>query len=190
VLNTIILLTGPVEQPVLASVLQSHNPQLTVRLIETAGAIAALEPLELRHARLVAFSTDVVVTPKVLDQLGHGAYNFHPGPPNFPGWRPAHFAVHRQATEFGATAHFMVEQVDAGPIVGVELFPIPPGSTVQGLEELTYARLARLFHRLARVLATQADPLPELPIFWSGKRTTRRALAALNGLPLDMAAAG
>jgi methionyl-tRNA formyltransferase len=180
VLDTIILLTGEVEYPLLASVLRSHDPRLTLRPVATSADVAALEPQSLRGARLIAFATDVVVTPNILDQLGYGAYNFHPGPPHFPGWRPAHFAIHHGATEFGATAHVMLERVDAGPIVGVELFSIPDGTTVQGLEELAYARLARLFCQLARPLAMEVGPLPELAVRWSGKKTSRRALAALS----------
>jgi methionyl-tRNA formyltransferase len=180
VLDTIILLTGEVEYPLLASVLRSHNPHLTLRAVATLADVAALEPQMLQCARLIAFATDVVVTPSVLDRLGYGAYNFHPGPPHFPGWRPAHFAIHHRATEFGATAHIMLERVDAGPIVGVELFRIPDGTTVQGLEELAYTRLARLFCQLAKPLAIQIEPLPELAVRWSGKKTSRRALAALS----------
>ena len=179
-LDTIILLTGEVEYPLLASVLRSHNPYLTLRAVATLADVAALEPQVLRRARLIAFATDVVVTPSVLDQLGYGAYNFHPGPPHFPGWRPAHFAIHHRAAEFGATAHVMLERVDAGPIVGVELFRIPDGTTVEGLEELAYAQLARLFCQLAKPLAMEIGPLPELAVRWSGKKTSRRALAALS----------
>jgi methionyl-tRNA formyltransferase len=186
VLDTIILLTGQVEHPFLASVLQGHNPQLTVRPVVTLADVAALDPQSLQRARLIAFATDVVVTPDVLDQLGYGAYNFHPGPPHFPGWRPAHFAIHHRATEFGATAHVMLERVDAGPIVGVELFGVPAGSTVGGLEELAYAQLARLFCRLAKPLATQSEPLAELPLRWSGEKTSRRSFAAMCGIPRDI----
>ncbi len=186
VLDTIILLTSEVEYALLASVLQSHNPQLILRPVVTFADVTALEPQSLRQARLIAFATDVVVTPNVLDQLGYGAYNFHPGPPHFPGWRPAHFAIHHHATEFGATAHVMLERVDAGPIVGVELFRIPTGSTVSSLEELVYAQMARLFCRLGQPLATQSEPLAELPIRWSGKKTTRRSFAAMCGIPPDI----
>jgi methionyl-tRNA formyltransferase len=186
VLDTIILLTGQAEHSFLASVLQGHNSRLTILPIATLTDLAALEPQLFRHARLIAFATDVVVTPDILGRLGYGAYNFHPGPPHFPGWRPAHFAIYHQAAEFGATAHVMIERVDAGPIVGVELFSVPAGTTVCGLEELTYAQLARLFWRLAKPLATQIEPLPELPIRWSGKKTSRRAFAAMCGIPLDI----
>jgi methionyl-tRNA formyltransferase len=179
--DTIILLTGEVEQPVLTSVLLGHNPRLTIRPVENLTDIAALEPELLRRARLIAFAADAIVPSKVLDQLGYGAYNFHPGSPHFPGWAPARLAVYRQAKEFGATAHVMTERVDAGPIVGAELFPVPADITVGGLEELAYARLARLFWRLAEPLATQVEPLPQLPIAWSGQKSSRRLYAAMGG---------
>jgi methionyl-tRNA formyltransferase len=184
--DTIVLLTGEVEQPILASILLSHNPRLTVLPAVTSADIAALEPETLRRARLAAFSSNVIVPAKVLDRLGYGAYNFHPGSPNFPGWAPARFAVHRQATEFGATAHVMTERVDAGPIVGTELFPVPAGISFSGLEELAYAHLARLFRRLAKSLATEIEPLPELPISWSGQKTSRRFYAAMGDVSLDL----
>lgn len=184
--DTIILLTGAAEHPVLAPALQAHNPQLTILAVETLADIVAVEPRLLLRARLVAFATDVLVAPGILDQVGYGAYGFHPGPPHYPGWRPAHFAVHDQAADFGATAYVLIEKVDAGPIVGVELFRVPPRITIAGLEELAYAELARLFWRLAQPLATQIEPLPQLPVRWSGKKSSRRAFAARFGIPLDI----
>ena len=185
-LETILLLTDTVEQPVLGSVLRRHNPLLRVRAVVTAGDLAAVEPDLLPCARLVAFCSDVMVPRDALDRLGFGAYNFHPGSPQFPGWAPAVFAVSHRATMFGATAHVMTEKVDDGPIVGVEYFPVPANATVPGLEELAYAALARLFWQLAPALATQAAPLAELATRWNGKKGTRRRYAAMCGLPRDI----
>jgi methionyl-tRNA formyltransferase len=179
-LDTIILLTGAVEQPVLGSILQGHNPALAIRPVATLAELTALAPELLDRARLVAFCTGVIVPLRVLDRLRFGAYNFHPGSPEYPGWGCAHFAMHQEATEFGATAHVMIEKVDAGPIVGVELFYIPPGTTVTGLEEMAYACLALMFRRLARALATQATPLRQLATQWSGRKCTRRRHAAIQ----------
>lgn len=158
-LDTIVLLTGPVERPVLTLVLQGHNPRLSVQAVATSVELAALRPRSLRSARLIAFWTDTLVPAAVLHRLAFGAYNFHPGP-RFPGWGAAHFAVHRGATEFGATAHVMVDKVDAGAIVGVERFWIPRGSTALQLEEMAYAGAARLFWRLTRPLANEPEALP------------------------------
>ena len=183
VLDTIILLTGALEQPVLAQALRKENPQLTVRAVGTAAELAALAAEDLVSARLIAFATPVVVPRRLLDALGYGGYNFHPGPPEFPGWAASQFALYRGAREFGATAHLMVERVDAGPIVAVERFAIPPRMDVGELEKLTYVHLAKIFWRLLKPLARQSAPLAELPQRWSGRKGTRRDYAALCDIP-------
>ena len=181
--DTIILLSGQREHPLLASILQSHNPLLTIRSVVTLSDVIALERELLRRARLIAFTTEVIVPANILDQLGYGAYNFHPGPPHFPGWAPALFAIHNRAAEFGVTTHIMTERVDEGPIVGVQLFCIPMETGLKGLEELACVHLAHLFWEMAKLLATQMEPLPELPIRWSGKKNSRRSYASLCGIP-------
>lgn len=122
----------------------------------------------------------------MLNKLGYGAYNFHPGPPAFPGWAPAHFGLYARATQFGATAHLLVARGDEGPIVGVEMFSIPPGSSVASLEGMAYARISYLFWTMAHRLATDSELLPELPLQWSGTKSTRGDYAALCDVPLNM----
>ena len=167
--DTIILLSGAAELATLPLVLLGHRPDLSVIPVQTPDQLATLNSEVLRRARLIAFVTSVIVPENILTQLGYGAFNFHPGPPSYPGWAPAHFALYNRATEFGATAHAMIEQVDAGPIVGVALFPIPAEITVFGLEGLAYAHLAQLFWRMARSLATDASAPPALPHKWGAK---------------------
>jgi methionyl-tRNA formyltransferase len=185
--DTVILLTGAAERAVLPSALLGHNPHLAVVPVETAAELDALGPDLLRRARLAAFVTPVIVPQAILAQLGYGAFNFHPGPPSYPGWAPAHFALYDQATEFGATAHIMVEQVDAGPIVEVALFPVPPDISVLGLEGLAYAHLAHLFWQMAKSLATDPEPPPTRPIKWGSRKGSRGAYRAICNIPLDIA---
>ena len=97
--DIVILLAGVAERPVLRSLLLGHNPGLTVMVVETREDLTALSLDQLRRARLVAFVTPVIVPKHVLDRLGYGAFNFHPGPPSYPGWAPAHFALYDQASE-------------------------------------------------------------------------------------------
>lgn len=188
VLDTIVLLTGALEQPILAQALRGHNPQAGVHPVATSTDLGALAPELLARARLIAFATPVVVPARVLDALGYGAYNFHPGPPEFPGWAASQFAVYRGASEFGATAHAMIERVDAGPIVAIERFRITPDTGVAELEKLTYVHLAKIFWRLAKPLACQSEPLAELGLRWSGLAGTRKQYAALCNIPADIAA--
>lgn len=184
--ETIILLTDQVERSVLVALLLEHNPALNVIAIGSTAELLDLGAELLARARLIAFTTAVIVPATVLARLGYGAYNFHPGPPEYPGWAPAHFALYDRAATFGVTAHVMVERVDAGAIVGVDRFDIPPASSVMGLEEAAFVRLARLFWELARPLATSAAPLPEQPARWAGRKNTRRRYAALCDIPLDI----
>lgn len=177
--DTIILLTGPVEEATLATVLRAHNRQLNIRGVKSLADLEALKPELLSRARLIGFVTPVIVPKRILQGLGYGAYNFHPGPPHYPGWVPSHFAIYDGATEFGATAHVMNERVDTGPIISVELFGIPPNTTVLDLEQLALTSLARLFWNLANLLATHSEPLNPLEITWSGPKSTRRNYAAL-----------
>ena len=184
--DTIILLTGPVEEAALTQVLRRYNPLLDVRPAKSLDELEAFDQSVLARARLVAFVTPVVVPARILGALGFSAYNFHPGPPQYPGWVPAHFAIYDRASHFGVTAHAMIERVDAGPIVGVKMFDIPPNTSVLRLQELAFVELARLFWLLASALATQSEPLAELPIKWSGTKSTRRSYAAMCDIPADI----
>jgi methionyl-tRNA formyltransferase len=174
-MKTIILLTGVASQQfALTELLKAHNPALSFRCAVTAEDLAAIEPEVLRGARLLAFTTSVIVPESILAALGHGAYNFHPGPPQYPGWAPAHFALYDGARMFGATAHVMAARVDSGPIVGVESFIVPDKISVRGLEQIAYVRLAHLFWRMSRELAREPSPLRELDIAWCGIKSTRQ----------------
>jgi methionyl-tRNA formyltransferase len=68
--DTIVLLTGAVEHPILTPVLHEHNPRLSVLPVSASDELAAVETTVLRRARLIAFTTNAIVPPNVLDQLG------------------------------------------------------------------------------------------------------------------------
>jgi methionyl-tRNA formyltransferase len=186
--DTIILLTGPIERIALPAALLGHNPALTVRTIERAEELAAIDADVLARARLIAFVTPVIVPKRVLDQLGYGAVNFHPGPPDYPGWAPAHFALYDEADEFGATVHVMIERVDAGPIIDLALFPIPRDTSVFGLEGMAFARLAFLFWRMARELACDLVLPSSMGVEWGPRKYTRRDYLSMCEIPPDISA--
>ena len=184
--DTVILLTGPVEEAALTALLRKYRPELRIFSAKSGEDLAKVETATLARARLIGFVTPVLVPASILGALGYGAYNFHPGPPQYPGWSPSHFAIYDGARHFGATAHVMVERVDAGPIVAVGMFPILPGTGVLQLEELAFLELARLFWALAPALATQDTPLPTIPIEWAGTKSTRRLHATMCEIPADV----
>jgi methionyl-tRNA formyltransferase len=186
-LERIVLLADPTEQGFLASILNTDNPHLDITLVSTLAELRAIDPSEFRCARLIAFVTAVIVPNEILRALGHGAYNFHPGPPGYPGWAPAHFALYERAKVFGVTFHAMADRVDSGPILDMDLFPISPSATVVSLETTAYAQIAMMFHRWAGALTHQAAPLqPRFPAQWGTRKNSRHRYRAMCSIPTDI----
>ena len=69
--DTIILLAGAVEQSALGMLLREHNPQLAVYPGTTPEDLADLNVAVLPRARLIAFSSPVIVPAEILLSLIH-----------------------------------------------------------------------------------------------------------------------
>jgi hypothetical protein len=186
VFDTIILLTGPAEREPLVALLRQHNPRLEILSPQSKAELDVIPAALLARARIVGFLTPIVVSARILQALGYGAYNFHPGPPNYPGWLPSHFAVYDRAAFFGATAHMMAAEIDSGPIVGVELFGVRPGAGVEEVDQMAFVQSARLLWQLAPALAADPAPLTVLPVTWSGRRSTKAMVAEACDIPADL----
>src|SRR3569623_2163470 len=111
----VVLLTGPGERSILSARLAAFRPDLNIIAAGSRADLLALAAATLARSRLIAFTTSVIVPPEVLAGLGHGAYNYHPGSPEYPGLSPAQFAIYDGARSFGATVHRMASEVAAGP---------------------------------------------------------------------------
>ena len=87
--------------------------------------------------------------------------NIHPSfLPKYPGAHAIQEAWEAKEKETGVTVHFVIEEVDAGPIILQRKVPIQPNDTLEELE--------------ARVHATEYELYPEaLRIFLSGKLTIK-----------------
>jgi phosphoribosylglycinamide formyltransferase-1 len=85
-----------------------------------------------------------ILTPAFLGRFP-AVINVHPSLlPKFKGLRAIERALEAGVEETGVTVHFMVEEVDAGPIVRQEAVPVLPGDTAEALHE----RLRPVEHRL------------------------------------------
>lgn len=185
-LNSIILLSSTEEAAFLTRILRRYNAGLAIRSARSLKELRNIPVAALARSRLIAFTTSIIVPGDLLDRIGFGAYNFHPGPPTYPGLAPAHFACYDGTTQYGVTAHVMIERVDAGPIVAFDPFQISRGTSVKAVEALAYTRLLTLFRRLAKDLATRIDLIPALPVNWQGRKGTHRRLASLCEMPWDV----
>lgn len=171
--DTLILLSGPAEHSVFATLMRSYNPSLHILPVFTAADLDAIESRWLSGARLVSFGGDVNVPATVVARLGYGAYRFHPGSPRYPGDTPIQDAIDDAAPDFGCTLYRVTERAESGPIIEVDVFAVPPDISAGALEEMTYAALVQMFWRMVAPLATQSAPLIERAVRWSEPRALR-----------------
>jgi len=137
--------------------------------------------------RIVAFRTNSIVPADLLLRVPGPSYNFHPGPPGYPGRYPFAFALYDGAAQYGVTAHEMAGRVDAGAIVGALSFPLPDRPDADWLIDRAYSALFQLFVMLTPQLARTDKPLPRTDLTWDQtRRCTRKALDALCELPPDI----
>jgi methionyl-tRNA formyltransferase len=149
--------------------------------IDVAATLADLERLLIDDATtLLAFGSGAIVPRQVLGRLRRPAYNVHAGSPEFPGRDPHHHAVYRGARIYGATLHIMTPKVDDGPIVGVELFPVPENASPAALLAAANEAGFQLIERVGPSLLS-SEPLPILPgISWGSTKTRRADLQRLS----------
>ena len=184
----IVLLMKPPETRFFSEEISKIAPSTTLYPVHDAAALRRVTSRAPETARLIAFSTAIIVPPEILGHFRYNCYNFHPGPPEFPGNRPSAFALYAGATRFGVTLHQMHDKVDAGPIIAVSRFAVGNVEDAQALAVEAYKQLARLFLRnLTTLVRTEMPPMP-LPIAWSGEKGTmakydslRRIEGSLDG---------
>lgn len=137
---------------------------------------------------LISFGTGVIVPEAVLDPPGLIAVNVHAASPSYPGRDPHHFAVFDGASEYGAALHVMTRQVDAGPILDVEMFDVDrawaPIELLRRANEAGFTLLRRLFTVWR---STGRQPVPT-GTAWGPHRYTRKEFLALGRIDCGMTA--
>ena len=177
-IDSIILQAEKAYSITLLGMLSMEYPKLNIILVNDLSELIPIPFSSLKRSRLISFSSSNIVPAKVLALLGYGAYNFHPGPPSRPGWGAIEKAIYDQDKAFGTTLHFMNEYVDAGPIIAINLFPIPANCNRQTLSDLAFQNLLNLFTQHLKELIESEYELIELPIEWGHKKFTRRDYSA------------
>jgi len=184
---SLILLTGKAEWPFLRDVLKEQADGLQLAWAPNGQELEyTCGGQDVSEARLISFCSSVIVRPEILSLFNRPAYNFHPGPPTYPGVYSANFAVYEGATRFGATAHVMTDKVDGGPIVGVDWFDVPDGISSERLEERAFTHLFQLFMKLAPALVDPSQDLPLTEEKWSGPTRTTKEFEELSNPPAVM----
>jgi len=187
-IKEILLLSDPVLSADLKAVLMHANSDLVVTCIFKRDELIKRCSGPLRQTRIVSFGSEVIVPAEILSRLDCGAYNFHPGPPTYPGRFPSSFFINDGRTRFGSTVHEMAAKVDAGAICVVDWFDVPGDIDCVSLNTLSFGSLFALFQKCAAHLAQNAEPLRRSDETWSGRTTTQQDFNALCRLALDISA--
>jgi len=188
----VILLMKDPEAAFFRDILGAANPRLTISHAPDLDRLQGLSARPDPGCRLIAFSTQIIVPATVLQRLAFNAYNFHPGPPNYPGSRPSAFAVYNGAQEFGVTLHQMAARVDSGPIIAARRFSIPKVAVATDVAMEAYGTLLRLAMAFAPALVAIDQPLPTSEERWSGKKyrlqdyeTLRQITPGMDGVEIE-----
>ena len=185
---TLFLLMKQMEADFFRDFTKRLAPNVRTVHVDSLEALEKAVPGPCRHARLFAFSTSIIVPPAILHRLGYNAVNFHPGPPEYPGYRPTGFALYDGARSYGVTAHYMTDKVDEGPIIGVDRFPVAEDAILIDVVKESYQRLAKLaLAKLPALLRVDEDISP-LDERWSPTKTTKAQYDAMRRIPPDMPA--
>lgn len=187
-IHSLVLLTQPDEVRPFSAILAAYNPSLAIHPATTATELEQALLVAGRNSRLISLLSGVIVPGGLLETLALPGYNFHPGPPSYPGKYPAPFALYDGADQFGATIHELAAKVDSGPIVGCEMAPVPPDADIHWFINHSYRLVMKLFLRFAPHLARSSTPLPRQPLAWGNRRCSQRAVEEISTLPKDITA--
>lgn len=121
----------------------------------------------------------------LLRRTKKAAINFHPAPPEYPGFAPNNFALYEGVSNFGVTCHHMAEKIDTGAIIAVDRFPIYSNDTIATLQQRTYDHQIVLFYRVMGYILDGIN-LPSAGYKWKSVPYTRKQFLALNEITPDL----
>ncbi|AXS39945.1 formyltransferase family protein [Breoghania sp. L-A4] len=134
--------------------------------------------------RIFTFKADWVLTPAVLGRVRKTAINFHPSIPDYRGVGGYNFALLDGRRIFGAMCHHIVDEIDSGPIIKVQRFPILPAESVDALRERTASYCLTLFYEILHTIAERRTLPLAASERWGQRLFTRKMLAELEASDL------
>jgi methionyl-tRNA formyltransferase len=135
---------------------------------------------------LISFLSPWIITADELARFDT-AINFHPASTDYPGSGCYNFALYKEASEYGATCHHMLPNVDTGRVILERRFPVLAEDSVETLKLATMETMLGMFRDISALIARD-EPLPKAPTHWTRKPYTFRELEALKVIAPDMPA--
>ena len=77
-----------------------------------------------KYEYLISFLNPHYIKNKVRNRIRFNSFNFHPGPPEYPGFGCYNFALLDEVNFYGSTIHLINDKFDNGKIINVKKFKI------------------------------------------------------------------
>ena len=77
-----------------------------------------------KYDYLISFLNSVYIDKSVRKKIKINSFNFHPGPPEYPGFGCYNFALLDRVNYYGSTVHIINDKFDNGKIINVNRFKI------------------------------------------------------------------
>jgi len=136
----------------IATAVVDHRPHGRDREAFERALQAAIEPHGIDLICLAGFMR--LLTPWFIAKWEGWLLNIHPALlPAFKGLDTHARAIAEGATQHGATVHFVVPEMDSGPIVAQEAVPVLPGDTESPLAARVLAAEHRIYPLALRLVA-------------------------------------
>ena len=93
-----------------------------------------------KYDYLISFLNSVYINKNVRKKIKINSFNFHPGPPEYPGFGCYNFALLDKTNFYGTTVHIIDDKFDNGEIVNVNKFKVL-------YKELSLEKLIKITHK-------------------------------------------
>ena len=77
-----------------------------------------------KYDYLISFLNSVYIDKSIRKKIKINSFNFHPGPPEYPGFGCYNFALLDKVNYYGSTIHIINDKFDNGKIINVKRFKI------------------------------------------------------------------
>ena len=77
-----------------------------------------------KYDYLISFLNRLYISSNIRRKIKINSFNFHPGPPEYPGYGCYNFALLDKVNSYGSTIHIINNKFDNGEIVNIKKFKI------------------------------------------------------------------
>jgi methionyl-tRNA formyltransferase len=185
-LSTIIFLTHRFYTKKLIELTNNKNTDISIIYVQHPNELLQFGHEFLKKSRLISFGSIFYVRQEILSLFEFDCYNFHPGPPNYPGWAPFSFAIYDEASTYGVTVHKMNSKIDTGNIIKYKKFNIPNEFNVENLMDITTSYMYELYNELILDFISNQKSLSCIDEKWCGKIRTKKDFEHMCHITLDL----